>query len=147
MGLPANWTELLARLAARLGDPEAGRRDAEEWLREAVEARWGTATLHDLDRTGRQIAFQKASGVLLRLEDEGLPDELVSADGDLPPMLLYRDGSLEPLDGYPGRRAAISATVARYFDGVKVEGPPWRVGPLETERPSYDEYVAAADFG
>lgn len=142
MSLPSNWAELLARLARRLGDDG---RDGEEWLREAVEARWGVTTLRDLDRGGRQIAFQKASGVLLAIEEDGLPDELVDPDGVLPPLLLYRDGSIEPADGYPGRRAAVAAIIARYFDGVVVEGPPWQVTPIE-ERPTYAEYAGEAEF-
>jgi hypothetical protein len=143
MTLPASWRELLDRLARQVGDV----RDAEEWLRDAVEARWGVTSLHDLDRVSRAVAFQKASGVLLALEEQGLPDELVAPDGDLPPILLYRDGSIEPADGYPGRRRVVAGTVARYFDGVAVEGPPWRIADGENERPTYDEYVAAADFG
>lgn len=144
MGLPQTWAEVLDRLSRALGSPET--RDAEEWLREAVEARWGTSTLHELDRGARQIAFQKASGVLLALEEAGLPDELVDPDGVWPRWLLYRDGTLEPAEGYEGRRASIQAALARYF-GVSVEGPPWRIGPLETDRPSYDEYAASANFG
>lgn len=148
MGLPASWSEVYSRFADRLGgDREEALRDVEEWLREAVEARYRTATLHDLDRVGRQIVFQKASGIVLALEEAGLPEELVAPDGDLPPMLLYGDGSLEPFGDYPGRRGAIAERVARYFDGVVVEGPPWRLTELETERPLYDDYVAAADFG
>lgn len=62
-------------------------------------------------------------------------------------MLCYRDGSLEPLDGYPGRRGQIAAAFARYFDGAAVDGPPWRVSPYEDDRPTAAEYLdEPADF-
>lgn len=145
MGVPSSWPDLLARLAAQLGGDGADR-SAEEWLREAIEAVYRKPT-GELRREERHVAFQKAAGVLLMLEEQGLPDEVVAADGDLPTLLVFRDGSLEPADGYPGTRATVAAAVARYFGGVRPEGPPWRVSDAETDRPSFAEFEAQADFG
>lgn len=143
MALPDSWTSLLDRLGRVL---DSAPPEAEEWLREAVRASYGVESLHALDRPARAICFQKAAGVLLRLEEEGIPTELVSADGDLPPTILCPDGSLEPRGDYPGRRGQIARAFARYFAGVALDGPPWRLSDLEADRPSYDEWAASASF-
>lgn len=142
--IPQNWSALLDRFAAILGDRSAeARAEAEDWVRCAVHARYRVESLHDLDRVGRQLAFQKSAGALLALEEEGVPQTLKAESGQA--WLLYRDGSLEPAVGQPTRRERVAAAFARYFDGVEVEGPPWRVSP-EEERPTYDEWVDSADF-
>lgn len=138
MSLPTSWSALLDRLGRILGPDEA-----EEWLRSAVEARYRVGSLHDLDRVGRQLVFQKSAGVLLLLEDEGVPETLTAEGGQA--WLLYRDGSLEPALGQPSRRERVARAFARYFDGVEVEGPPWRVSP-EEDLPTRGEYVESADF-
>lgn len=148
MNLPTTWSELLGRLAARL---PGGREEAEDWLRSALEARFGVESLHDLDRARRQVAFQKSAGVLLAVEDGDAyrdPDEFRTFDGELL-WLLWSDGTIESAVGYepgPGYRARMRAVVARYWDGAVVEGPPWRLSPAEPERPTYDEWAADADF-
>ena len=136
MSLPSTWTETLALLAAAIdGSPD----DAQEWVRSAVEARWGIQSLRDLDRVHRQLAFQKTIGAAYALEEAGVPERLGA-------WLLYRDGTLEPAGGYPGRRALIAARFARYFDGVAPEGPPWQVEDGEDGYPARAELAAAADF-
>jgi hypothetical protein len=144
--IPTTWSELLGRLSRRL---PGGRAEAEDWLQEAVEARYGTASLHDLDRAGRQRAFQKSAGVLLAVEDGDAyhdPLELRNADGDLL-WIVWRDGTIEPPGDYqPGYRDRMRAVIARYWDGVAVDGPPWRLTPYEADRPTWEEWSAPADF-
>lgn len=125
--IPTTWTALLDRLAYQLGGRSGSYPlEAEEWIRTAVEARFDVSSLHDLDRARRQIAFQKSAGVVLGLES-GLAAE--------------SEVALEP-----DCRARIAALFARYFDGVAVEGPPWRISPTETTRPSWEDWNAEADF-
>ena len=40
-----------------------------------------------------------------------------------------------------GKRAVVARVFARFFDGVAVDGPPWRVDPTET-LPTRDEWLA-----
>lgn len=108
-------------MARLLGGP--GRRvEAEEWLRQAVAAAYGVASLHDLDRQTRAVAFQKASGVLIALCEH---------DGDL---AFERE-----------QRRIVQEVFARFFGGHLVDGPAWRLGPDE-DLPSRAEYEEAADF-
>ncbi len=124
--IPTTWTALLDRLAYQLGGRSEGfQAEAEEWVRTAVDARFGVASLHDLDRGTRQLAFQKSSGVLLALEGGEAGNEV----------------ALEP-----DCRTRIRALFARYFDGVMVDGPPWRLSPIELDRPSWEDWRGAADF-
>jgi hypothetical protein len=147
MGLPDSWSVALDRLARRLG----GGREAEAWLREAVQALYGVESLHELDRTRRAIAFQKTCGVVLAVEETGWPEVVVAGatgrvtlwwpcgtiDFDPPP----EEPELRP------RRVRVAEIFARYFGGAALTGPPWRLSPLETDRPTYDEWAATADFG
>jgi hypothetical protein len=118
-GVPKTWAELLARFAHVLGGtgPEFAR-EAELWVRQATFACWGSASIRELNRQQRALAFQRSAGVVLALED--VPD----------PAFM------------PGLRGLVRGVVARYF-GVDVDGPPWRVDPRENDRPSYPDYVAA----
>lgn len=146
--IPTTWSELLGRLARRL---PGGREEAEDWIRSAIAARFGVDSLHDLDRVRRQVAFQKSAGVLLAVEDGHAyrdPDEMRTADGDLL-WLLWADGTLESAAEYeagPGYRSRMRAVVARYWDGVEVEGPPWRLSPAEPDRQTREEWAADVDF-
>lgn len=116
--LPGSWAEVYERLAQLLCDEPAAR----EWIRQALEATWGVLDPVDLDRARRGLALQKASGVLLALEDE---------PGDLAFTI--------------GVRAIVRRAVARYFAGHMVDGPRWRLDPSEVDRPTYAE--TSADFG
>lgn len=116
--LPGSWAEVYDRLGDVLGDDRAGR----EWVRQALEAAWGVTDPVDLDRARRGLALQKASGVVLALEDE---------DGDV----AFRVGV----------RAVVAGVVARYFGGVAVDGPVWRLDPTEHDRPT--AAAVSADFG
>lgn len=99
-------------------DPDS----AAAWLREAVSASWGH-DLAELPRHIRQVAFQRASGVVLALEDH--PDDLAFA-----------------LD----QRTIVAAVFARYFKGVALDGPPWRLSPNE-QRPTFDQWTSSlSDF-
>lgn len=143
--IPASWSALLDRLAAILGGrSEEARAEAEEWVRGAVLARYGVASLHDLDRVRRQLAFQKSAGALLLLEQDGVPETL-AIDGE-PAWLLYRDGTIEPAAGEPSRRGRVAEAFARYFDGVAIDGPPWQLSPEEGGRPTREEWAEPADF-
>jgi hypothetical protein len=125
--IPTTWTMLLDRLAYQLGGRSDGfRAEAEEWVRDAVEARYGVRSLHELDRPRRQIAFQKCSGVLLALEQG--------------------DGSYDDLAFQSDCRRRVAAAFARYFDGVAINGPPWRISPVEEYRPTWDEWQEPPDF-
>ena len=109
-----SWAEAIHRLGSLLGHDEP---TATEWIRQAVEARFGK----DLTRTQRTLAFQKTCGAVLRLQD------------DEGAMLAF----------HPQARAVIQEAFARYFDGVAIEGPPWRLSPFE-DLPLRDEWLAAA---
>lgn len=125
--IPKTWTALLDRLAYQLGGRSGSfEAEAEEWIRTAIDARFGVSSLHDLDRGRRQVAFQKSAGVVLSLESGGGAENEVALELDC--------------------RARIQAVFARYFDGVLVEGPPWRLSPAETARPCWEEWRQPADF-
>lgn len=122
--MPRSWAELLGLIAALLGGGQEADAAALEWIRQAVEALWGKGSLHDLDRQARAVAFQKACGVWIGLWE-------------------VREGDLA---FYPDQRDVVRRIVARYWGGIIVDGPPWRLGPWE-ERPTYAEWAARADFG
>jgi hypothetical protein len=113
---PTTWAALLDRLAYLFGGGEWGAATAAEWMREAVAARYGSG----LTRVRRQVAFQKALGVLWALEDE---------HDDLAFMV--------------GTRAVVAAAVRRYFE-ADVVGPPWRLDPGE-DRPLWEDWRQTAD--
>lgn len=123
--MPRSWAELLERIATLFGGGPEADAAAVEWIRQAVEALWGADSLHDLGRQARAVAFQKACGVWIGLWE--------GREGDLA--------------FYPDQRDYVRTVVARYWGGILVDGPPWRLGPWELERPTYAEWVARADFG
>jgi hypothetical protein len=150
--LPDSWSEVLDRLAAlldgyyRVDKVEGGGRvEAEAWLREIVEARYGVTSLRDLPREIRAIVFQKTCGVLLLVEEEGVPLELFNGETGQVDGVVYRDGTIEYGETF-GRRERIARAFARYFEGLTPEGPPWRVSDVEADRPSYEEWAKGAEF-
>lgn len=118
MSLPKSWAEVYDRLARLLADEPA----AHAWIDGAVLELWGAPDPAALERSRRALAFQKASGVLLALEDH---------PGDLAFDIEAR--------------TVIRGVVGRYFNGVTVDGPEWRIAPHE-DRPSYEEWLAAVDI-
>lgn len=119
---PRTWSECLERLAYVFGGhSDESHATAQEWIEQAVEACWGVRSLHEVTRQRRQIALQRTIGTVLALEDHG---EIAFAS-DL------RDIT---------RRA-----FARYWNGAALEGPPWRLTPLEP-LPTYAEWASAAAF-
>ena len=119
MSLPRSWSEIYDRLAAAVG----GRADANEWVMQALEQTWGVQDPQQLERGRRSLAMQKMSGVVLALEE---------APGDL---AFYRDA-----------RPYIAEVFSRYFKGVELEGPPWRLTAYE-DLPTQSEWEHLADFG
>lgn len=120
--LPGSWAEIEVRLAALFGGYD-GEAIAREWIREALEVGFGTSDAAAIrPRSRRATAFQRLSGVLLALEDEG------------------------DFTFYIGGRAVVAKTFARYFQGATLAGPPWRLDPTE-DLPSYASLEQTADFG
>lgn len=116
---PRTWSEVFDRLARVFGGPEGeARAAAEEWVAESIDRYWGFHDLRDLPRTRRQIALQRTIGVTLALEEQG---ELAFAV-DL--------------------RTIVAASFARYWKGIALDGPPWRLDPYEN-RPTYAEWLHA----
>lgn len=116
-----SWPDVTAGLAAvfagRDGEPYA---TAEEWIREACEAAWG-ADLARLDRPEQQAALQRMQLVLY---------DLAGQRGDLAFALDVRE--------------TVAETFARYWGGIELGGPPWRLTPAERDRPTYEAYADAA---
>lgn len=98
----------------------ADEASAHEWVSQALESKWGVPEPRDLPRTTRALALQKAIGALLAVEELG---EVAFA---------------------PDQRNLVAACFARFFDGVRLDGPPWRVSPTE-ELPSREEWVESTD--
>lgn len=109
--LPKSWSEIYDRFGVLWGNDY----DGPAWVSQAVESKWGVAEITALTRTQRALAFQKISGVLLYVE------------------------ATQPFDlGFMvGLRGFVQAAFAKYFDGVCLEGPPWRLDPTEPQ-PVYD---------
>lgn len=119
---PTTWTECLHRLAYAFGGPSDDcAATAQEWVEQALEASWGVRSLHAVTRQRRQIALQRTVGIVLWLEDQG--------------ETAFR------LD----LRELVQATFARYWKGVRLEGPPWRLTPFE-DLPTFAEWASAASF-
>jgi hypothetical protein len=102
---PATWVELTERMGNLLGVDEA-----REWMTQAIEAATG-AEKSALTTEQRAVAFQKLCGILAAL------------DNDV-------EGDLRIAD-----RATIAGVFGRFLDGVLIDGPPWRLGPDEADRP------------
>lgn len=111
------WATALERLALLLGGrSEQFRAEAEEWLRQSLEASWRLSSLHDLTRTERQVAFQRLLSTIYDLAGEG---EIAFAD----------------------QRFVVARAFARHFCTDLVPGPAWRLGPTETDRPTWGEWT------
>lgn len=117
------WADVVAALASLLGGGEEAEACVLEWLREAVRARYGSTSLHTLPRAHRQLAFQKTLGTLYDLQE---------VEGDL------------AFD--PDIRRTLQAVFARRWDGLHLEGPPWRLSPAEQHLPPHHEWVRESDF-
>lgn len=118
--MPSSWAEVRARLAWVLGGPGV----ADEWLHQAIVATYGVDNEFELPQQQRALALQKAIGTLYGLEDLG-------SDG------------LLPLQDDP--RSRVAAVFARYWGGVVLDGPPWRLSPHEA-RPAEGELSSDFDF-
>lgn len=120
--VPKTWAETMTRLAYVFGGDERGAAEAREWVRDAISAKWGVESVGDLPRPVRSLALQKTITTLLRIEDEG--------------EILF-DAML---------RSIVAAIFARFWDGVVLDGPPWRISPTETDLPTYDEWKGLSSF-
>ncbi len=134
---PRNWTEAMNCLALWV----IPRRDAEEFLREAVLAAFATGSLHDLTPAMRALAFQHTRITIDLLERDGCPLDMVGPDGNRD-FLLWPTGSITDPEG-PTYRERICAAFTRGF-GVEVLGPPWQIGTAD-DRPPYDEWAALCE--
>lgn len=113
---PDNWRELTDRLTERITNVA----DAIEWVRQANQSFAQMDSVKEMTDTQRRIMFQKVSGVLFTLDESG--DDLALHDDPRP---------------------VIQAAFARYLDGVVLDGPPWRIGPHEDDRPTYEPVPAS----
>lgn len=123
---PKGWPEALARFDTRLG---LGEGEGQAWLEELVEKRFGQPSLTALDSGQRQQAFAGFASVVMFLEEE--------VEGDL---AFTTD-----------LRQVLQRAFAAKNDGLGLEGPPWRYGPNEQDRPvrgeaPADEGVPGVDF-
>ncbi len=88
---------------------------------------WTELLYGSRDRMARQdraLAFQKAAGTLFALED-------------------IADGGMLPLHDDP--RSEVRAVFARFWGGVLLDGPPWRLSPNETDRPALADMTSDFD--
>jgi hypothetical protein len=115
------------------------RHTAEEFLREAVRLRFHVETLHDLSTPMRALAFQRTVVTCDLLERDGVPLDMIGADGNRD-HLLWPSGSITEPEGLY-YRDRIAAAFSRAFD-VTAEGPPWQVGTADINRPTHDEWIA-----
>lgn len=114
--VPKNWTEVIQRFDATVGQEG----NAEAWLEELVEKHAGQPSLRDLAPRKRQEVFQLFASAVLALE----------AEGDLAFVTNQRE--------------LIRAALASRFGGISLDGPPWRLGPGEEDRPMKGEAPAEA---
>ena len=119
--LPRTWAETLDRFAYALGGGGEAHAIATAWVREAVMTLWGADSIRDLSPARRSVALQKTIGTLYALQD--------AAVGDLAFRVGIRDLTRDAF--------------RRYWNGIELAGPDWRLDPTETDRPVY---VAADDF-
>lgn len=123
--LPGSFAEVRQRLARLFGGGPLGDADAAEWLREALSASYaGVEDEGDLPVAQRGLALQRASGALLMLEEHDVPD----------------------LAFVFGLRQIVARAFARYFNGLMLDGPPWRLGPDEPDRPLWQDWARGAEF-
>lgn len=117
---PRDWPQMFERFKQVLGGTEAAGADAGWWLNEAITSKFG-ARLKDLPQGQQREAWALVGAVVLT--------DLEEAHGDL---------SLTT-----GVRAIVRAAFAARNGGVQLEGPPWRLGPDEPDRPTRDEWESA----
>lgn len=109
----------------RLASALCSRQDAEEWLREALEVAWGVQGVHELPRPRRQLALQRTIGTLLWIQDN---------HGDVAFML--------------DTRSVVADAFARFWGGIVLKGPPWRLDPADgDDMPTREEWDSLASFG
>lgn len=122
MTTPTRWGEALNRFAEATGGNESDRAAAEEWLTQAIQATFpGRRWAHELEPEQNTLAFQRFAVVLGRVEHEA------------------------PLAFVANQRGIIQDAFMQAW-GVSIDGPPWRLAPHETRRPTYDEWRDEATF-
>jgi hypothetical protein len=107
---PKGWPEALDRFDARLG---LGKGEGAAWLEELVEKRFGQPSLTSISSEQRQQAFAGFASVLMYLEEEVQGDLAFTTD----------------------LRAVLARAFSAKNEGLALEGPPWRYGPNEQDRP------------
>jgi DNA recombination protein Rad52 len=117
---PKGWPEALDRFDARLG---LGKGEGAAWLEELVEKRFGQPSLTSISSGQRHEAFAGFASVVMYLEEE--------VEGDL---AFTTD-----------LRAVLQAAFAAKNEGLSLDGPPWRYGPNEQDRPVKGEHAVAGD--
>lgn len=100
-------------------------RAAQEWLRQALLAAYGVEDPAALPRVARSLALQRTLHVVLVLGEE--------------------HGAMLPFTP-DGGRVAVREAFARRWGGIALDGPPWRLGPAETDRPVYADWADQANF-
>jgi hypothetical protein len=110
---PRNFAEIFERLLA-LGHPAEDW--ADWWIPQAIDHLFQKRSTKELNQEQRSILGQRLGTVVLALED-----------------------AMTGVDFPPPDRATIQAAFAGVTDGVELDGPPWRLSPEETDRPTMDE--------
>lgn len=108
---PLSWPELAERLGLVIG----AQHDVAEWVKQAVMAVYSVETVQGMPIERKRVMFQKLSGVLFTLDELNL--DIVFA---------------------PDPRKIVRDAFAKYLEGEVLEGPPWRIGPTEDDRPAYE---------
>lgn len=105
--VPRNFAEVRLRMTSLCGSQDIG----DWWVGEAIHAKYGVLT-KDLTPAQKRDAGQRAAGLVIDLENAAPPEGYAFATG-------VRD--------------TFTRAIAKRFDGVKAEGPPWALGPDEAE--------------
>jgi hypothetical protein len=117
---PKSWPDALDRFDARLG---LGKGEGAAWLEELVEKRFGQPSLTSISSEQRQEAFAGFASVVMYLEEE--------VEGDLAFTTDLRE--------------LLVAAFAAKNGGLALEGPSWRYGPNEQDRPVKSDGSPAAE--
>jgi hypothetical protein len=121
------------------------RRDAEEWMREAVLLAFDATSLHHLTPAMRALAFQRTCVTVELLHRDGAPLDMVGPEGNRD-FLLWPSGSItDPEPGDPTYRERIAAAFRTAFQDPDITGPPWQVGTADSSRLPYDEWCAQSE--
>lgn len=117
------WAALLDTFVQVLGGTPEDEAAAKWWLNEQITSKWG-AVLADLNQADKDAAWALCAATVLAIESE--------------------HGGL---DFDPDVRKKVAAAFAARNGGIKLDGPPWRLGPGDTEegRPSRADWEAARD--